>query len=139
MTPLAFLENDMQLHTSIKPRRDGTVRVLGEDGQAYVFRAGQDGELSCDVTDKATAAKLLRGDLFWPANDADMDAALALTGEGGADGGSGSGEDSLPGGDPDGDDDPDSDDDDQPDANALPQEANTPPAPASRRGARKAR
>lgn len=103
----------MKLQTSIKPRRDGTVKVTGQDRQTYVFVADSDGELSCDVTDTATVARLLAGGEFWPANTEDHDAAMALTV-------AGDDEDDEPA---------DGDDlaDDVGDINALPLEANTPP------------
>lgn len=108
----------MKLQTSIKPRRDGTVKVTGQDRQTYVFVADSEGELSCDVTDTATVASLLAGGEFWPANPEDHDAALALT--------VADDEDDEP-------DDGDDMDDDVGDINALPQEANTPPAPARKK------
>jgi hypothetical protein len=69
----------MKLQTSIKPRRDGTVRVLGKDSQTYVFAPGHDKELTCDVSDADTIAFLLGGGLFWPADPDDFQTALSLT------------------------------------------------------------
>lgn len=111
----------MKLQTSIPPRRDGTITVIAKDGQRIVFAAGPDGELVGDVTDEPTVAELLDGGLFFPANPADFDAALALTGAGA-------------------DDDDDNEGTDDESVNALPIESNTPPAPpkpAAKRAAAK--
>ncbi len=98
----------MKLHTSIAPRRDGTVKVTGHDRQTYVFEADADGELSCDVTDEATLAQLLATDAFYPADPDDAERAASL----------------LPAGD---DDEPD--DEPEEDMGGLPVEAETPPSP----------
>lgn len=105
----------MKLQTSIAPRRDGKVLVLGQDRQTYVFVAGEDGELTCDVTDEATVAMLLATQKFWPADPEDAERALSLV--------------KKPQADEQGDADEDDDDadDDEAVANALPVEANTPP------------
>lgn len=103
----------MKLQTSIAPRRDGTVRVSGLDRQTYVFAPGPDGELTCDVTDVSTVAALLATQNFWPADPEDADRALDLVKK-----------TTQPEG---GDDDEDDDEEDV--ADALPVEANTPPAP----------
>lgn len=68
----------MELQTSIRPRRDGTVNVVGEDGVTYTFKTGADGVLSCDVADDATVARLLTLGDFYPANEQDFQAAVAL-------------------------------------------------------------
>lgn len=102
----------MKLQTSIKPRRDGTVTVLGQDSQTYVFAAGSDGELTSDVADEATVAHLLATGNFWPANEADHAQALALVKQAQAD---------------------DDDDEEEEPQDGLPVEANTPP---KRRGGR---
>lgn len=108
----------MKLQTSIKPRRDGTVTVLGQDRQTYVFAAGPDGELTADVADEATVAHLLATGNFWPADEADQEQALLLVKQAQQA-------------------DEAEEDEDEADDNALPVEAETPPAP--RRGrARKA-
>ena len=107
----------MKLQTSIAPRRDGVVRVLGQDRQTYVFAPGPDGELTCDVTDVATVAALLATQNFWPADPEDTDHALDLVKK----------TTQPEGGEPGGDDDEDDDEEDV--ADALPVEANTPPAP----------
>ena len=115
----------MILNTSISPRRDGTVVARGRAGNEYVFRADQDGLLACEVGDQADAVALLETGMFYPADEADFQAALALT-EGHL------GDDSV---DDDGDDGDEGDGDDGNDT-ALPLEANTPPAPARARKAR---
>ena len=119
----------MKLQTSIAPRRDGTVRVLGQDRQTYVFVAGEDGELTCDVTDEATIAYLLLRQDFWPADPDDAESALDLVKK----------TTQPEGGEQAGDDDEDDEDDEDEEAvpNALPVEANTPPAPARKTAARK--
>lgn len=99
----------MKLHTSIPPRRDGTVKVTGQDRQTYVFEADADGELSCDVTDEATLAAMLGTDNFYPADPADAEAAADL----------------VVGQDEEADDEPEEGDDES----ALPVEAETPPSP----------
>jgi hypothetical protein len=104
----------MKLHTSITPRRDGTVRVTGQDGQAYVFEVDADGELSCDVADEATLAWMLATGNFYPANPDDAERALGL----------------VKAAAPEADEaDPDDDLDDDAAPDALPVEADTPPAP----------
>lgn len=113
----------MKLQTSIAPRRDGVVKVTGQDRQTYVFAANSDGDLVCDVTDEATVAMLLTGGLFFPADPADFDAALQLTQQLTDDTEAEVGED-------------DAEDDHNP--NALPIEAQTPPAAAPGRKTRKA-
>ena len=97
----------MKLQTSIPPRRDGTVKVTGQDRQTYVFAAGPDGELTADVADEATVAHLLATGNFWPADEADQEQALELVKQAQGD-------------------DEDEDDEDEPEG-GLPVEANTPP------------
>lgn len=105
----------MKLQTSIPPRRDGTVKVLGKDRQTYVFVAGEDGELTGEVTDDATVAFLLESQNFWPADPEDAERALNLVkkpsteGEDGEDGDDGEDDEGAP--------------------PALPIEAETPPSP----------
>ena len=96
----------MKLQTNIPPRRDGTVTVLGQDRQTYVFAADDDGLLSGDVTDEATVAALLAGGRFWPANESDAEQALTLVKQAQAD---------------------DEDEDDDEPEDAPPVEANTAP------------
>ncbi len=120
----------MKLQTSIPPRRDGTVKVNGQDRQTYVFVADDSGDLTCDVTDEATVAQLLDSKMFWPADPAEMDKALTLIKKPTAD----ASNDQDDGGD--GND--DGPDDDPVDLTALPIEANTPPVPAARKTAAKA-
>lgn len=100
----------MKLSTELKPRTDGTLRVLGLDGKTYVFKGDP---LECDVDDERTLAHLLALDTFFPSSDDDHAAALALV-DGMATSGGPAGDDL-------------DDDDDQVDMNALPIEANTPP------------
>lgn len=69
----------MKLQTSILPRRTGVVLVNGDDGLVYEFAPGEDGELSCDVGDDATAVRLLATGQFWPASPDDFDKAVSLT------------------------------------------------------------
>lgn len=107
----------MKLQTSISPRRDGVVKVTGQDSQTYVFVADSDGELSCDVTDEATLAMLLNTGNFYPADPADAERAANL----------------VKADEPD-EDAGDDDEDDEQVESALPVEADTPP---SRKRARK--
>lgn len=99
----------MKLETTISPRRDGTVNV-DLDGSRYTFVADSNGALVCDVENQEHATKLLcMGDRFFPADDADFEAASALVS--GANTGSQAG----------GDDDDDEEDDDEPaNMNAAP-------------------
>lgn len=115
----------MKLQTSIPPRRDGTVRVLGLDRQTYVFVAGEDGELTGEVTDEATVAFLLESQNFWPADPEDAERALDLVKKPATEG--------EEGGDGDDDDDGEDDEDAPP---ALPIEAETPPSPKRPRKAK---
>lgn len=101
----------MKLQTNIPPRRDGTVTVLGQDRQAYVFVADDDGLLTGDVADEATVASLLATGNFWPAAESDAEQALALVKEAEKAAQAEEGED---------------DDEDEP-LDGLPVEANTPP------------
>ena len=118
----------MKLQTSIKARRDGTVKALGLDGKTYVFTPDAAGDMSCDVTDERTAALLLSTGNFWPEDQADLESALALV--------------QTPGGEstePDPEDDEDDLDGEDPPADALPVEAETPPAPLSAKAAKAAK
>lgn len=110
----------MKIQTSIKPRRDGTVSVAGDDGQNYKFVADADGALVCDITHEPTVARLLSIGDFEPVDAADFERAIALTQQ-------------LDEQDEDGDDEDDAEEEANPDA--MPEEANTPPA---RRRGRKA-
>jgi hypothetical protein len=98
----------VKLQTNIPPRRDGTVTVLGQDRQTYVFAADDEGLLSADVADEATVAALLATGHFWPADADDAEQALALVKQA------------------QGDDEDDEDDEDEPEG-GLPVEANTAP------------
>ncbi len=113
----------MKLQTSILPRRDGTIRLLGQDGKTYVFEADEAGDMVCDVTDEATVAHVLdtRGDFFWPHDEADFDAAEKIVDQFTAKV------------EPDEEDGPEDDDEGiiDPESNGgLPVEANTEPVPA---------
>lgn len=105
----------MKLQTSIPPRRDGTVRVLLDNGETVVFANDGTDELVAEVTCEASIARLLAGKQFFPVDPADFDVALKLA-------------KSL---------EPkkqvDEDDDEPIDASAPPIEAYTPPARTIRR------
>jgi hypothetical protein len=111
----------MKLTTTIRPRRDGTVRV-----GSIVFAAQSDGSLVADVDDDVVVLQLLDTGYFEPADTADFARAAAMVAA------------AIEPLDDDGPDDAgvDSDDDESPDA--LPVEANTPPQPARKKGPRKA-
>lgn len=120
----------MKLLTTIKPRRDGTVSVVGEDGQNYVFKpdAEMGGALTCEVTDQSTVARLLVLGDFEPANPDDVDDALSIYAKARqsiAQGATGTAEV----------DDDEGDFTEQPNG-GLPVEAETPPAPRKPRKAR---
>ena len=68
----------MKLQTSIKPRLDGTVIVDGKDGQTYTFEQDESGDLTGEIPHEETVAHLLAGGLFYPADPADFEAAVAL-------------------------------------------------------------
>lgn len=109
----------MRLNTSIQARRSGTVIATGVSGARYEFKPGADGELECDVGDLADVAALLATHNFYPADEGDFKAALALTHPQGQD---------------------QSGDVDEDDARALtapPVEANTPKQPARKRATKK--
>jgi hypothetical protein len=114
----------MKLETSIPMRTDGTVRVAGLDGKAYVFKMdAESGMVSCDVSHDETLAHLLRIGTFFPIDMADYDKAESML-------------DMSKAPDTDGDDgqdDGDDDEDEEVDPNALPVEAGTPPAPRKKK------
>jgi len=106
----------MKLETTVQLRRDGTVIVNGLDQKRYVFKPEPDsGMVVCDIDHEPTIVHLLKLGGYFPANEADHDAANRLL------------DASI---DPDDDDGPDDDglDDDGLDDGALPIEAGTPPA-----------
>lgn len=127
----------MLLITTILPRRDGVVIAKSPDGaRSFTFKKGDDGQLVCDVDDDATVAALLRTEHFYPADDADFDAALKLAGPIASAGtGDGSGDDQGPE-----EEDDDGDDDGDPDAppvEGVPQAAERAPrAPRTPRAPR---
>ena len=112
----------MKLQTSIIPRRDGTVRVLGDDGETYVFTADEGGVLTAEIPHEPTVARLLLLGTFMPFDEADFEHAGELAAQA-----EGTDEDA----------DQDDDDDDEVGLNALPVEANTPPAPKPKRAGKK--
>lgn len=68
----------MLVQTTIKPRRDGTVKVIGQDGSKLDFVANESGDLVCDVEDKETLKKLLANGAFIPYDEKDFEAAEEL-------------------------------------------------------------
>lgn len=70
----------MKLTTSIPPRKDGTVRVTVLGNDAYVFQAGASGELECEVLNKSAIVALLQTGNFYPADEADFEAAMDVMG-----------------------------------------------------------
>jgi hypothetical protein len=125
----------MKLQTSILPRKDGTVRLLGLDGVNYTFAPDANGDMVCDVTHEPTIVHALekRSEYFWPADEADHDEANRLIAEANS---------SQVVADDDQDDDSD---DDGPDGDTiiapgsdggLPVEANTPPQTIPGKGKR---
>lgn len=108
----------MKLQTFIRPRANGTVKVLGEDGQNYEFTADAEGVLVCDIEHEPTVERLLTLGDFEPVDAADFEAALALANKSKAaddEGDEGDGDDEGDG--------------EEENPNALPVEANTPPVP----------
>lgn len=114
----------MKLQTTITPRRDGTVRVVGEDGQKYDFKADADGALVCDVKDDATVSKLLAQGDFEPVDEEDFGKALELTRKAAP---AADGEDDGEGDDGD-------DDGDEGSSGGMPVESHTPPATVHKPG-----
>lgn len=70
----------MKLQTSIKPRREGVVNLVGKDGVKYTFKPDENGALVCDVKDAETVQHVLisQPDHFWPFDDADYQEAEKL-------------------------------------------------------------
>lgn len=75
----------MLLETTIKPRRDGTV-IARMDGDTYTFTAGEDGTLSCEVSDDAHVALLVGTENFYPANSDDFALTVSLVADEGDEG-----------------------------------------------------
>jgi hypothetical protein len=119
----------MKLQTYIQPRLDGTVIVVGEDGQEHIFKADAEayGALSCDVTCDATASRLLAGGNFEPVDASDYEKAIALSKAGAEKSAQESGDE----------DEDDADFSEEINPGGLPIEANTPPAPAKKSAAKK--
>lgn len=107
----------MKLETTVPLRRDGTVIVTGLDKQRYVFKPEpESGLVVCDIAHEPTVAHLLNFGNFFPADEADHEAANRLL------------DGLVPTDDQDEDLDDEDDDDDEANHNALPIEAGTPPA-----------
>lgn len=117
----------MLVQTTIKPRRDGTVKVTGQDGSKLDFVANESGDLVCDVEDKETLKKLLANGAFIPYDEKDFEAAEELVVEA---------EEEAKGDD--GDEGPEASDDDGAEIvnGGLPIEAETPPKRMKPRKAR---
>jgi hypothetical protein len=78
---ILLLENAMKLETSIALTADGKVIVEGlNNGKRYEFRPDTDGAVTGEVDDEDTLVHLLTncGTRFWPADEADYDAAKVL-------------------------------------------------------------
>ena len=114
----------MKLHTSIPPRRDGTVKVKTPAGSDYVFVADAEGELACEVADEADLTWMLKTQHFYPAEAADTSAAVELVKAAQAE----------EEGDEDAEDEEEDDDGAEVVNGGLPVEANTPPVPPKRPG-----
>lgn len=112
----------MKIQTSIQPRRDGSVSVVGEDGQNYKFVADADGVLVCDIEHEPTVARMLSLGDFEPVDAADFERAIELTQQ-------------LEQQD---DDAEDEDFEDEANEDAMPEEANTPPVAKRGKKARSA-
>lgn len=94
----------MRLETTIPLRRDGTLGVSAPSGTRYAFEPDPDtGMPACDVENATDAAWMLECGDFYPANEADVEAANALLSDGADDGEDDDGEDDD--GDEDGDED----------------------------------
>ncbi len=98
----------MKIETSIKARREKTVRLTTPKGNTIVFSDDGSGHLVADVTDQADLAFILSRSEFSPVDEADFVQAESLIREE-------VGADDLP--------------DDDGDENAAPVEAVTPPKP----------
>lgn len=71
----------MKLCTSITPRRDRTVVVVGADGRKHVLKSVAAGEDPVgDVDDDELVARLLAGGAFYPYSEADFERALSVAG-----------------------------------------------------------
>lgn len=118
----------MKLQTSIKPRRDGVVKLAGLNGKTYEFKPDAQGDMVCDIDDDATVVHVLQvqGDHFWPADDDGMSRADSLIAAAQADEAEDDGDDEGEG--------------QAANPGALPVEANTPPVVApgkARKGGRR--
>lgn len=68
----------MKLETTIKPRKDGTVKVAVPSGGSYAFTPDSEGCLCCEVTDEKDVAYLVGLGDFYPTNEGDYEAALGM-------------------------------------------------------------
>lgn len=69
----------MKLVTTIKPRREGVVHVVGVDGNQYTFEPDALGELTCVVEDRAVILQLFKlGQDFMPASEEDFELARKM-------------------------------------------------------------
>ncbi len=68
----------MKLETTIKPRKDGSVKVAVPSGGSYAFTPDKDGCLTCEVQDDADIAFLLDTGNFHPADEADHQEAIDI-------------------------------------------------------------
>ena len=126
----------MKIGTSIKPRRDGVVNLVGKSGLPYAFVNDGTGMLCAEISDEDDLRAVLTNGDFFPADDADLPEAEAIVRTLAGD------EDETP------TDDPakpaaadtvlDLPDDDPVDLAAMPVEANTPPAAMPGRGKKRA-
>jgi len=75
----------MKIETTIKPRRDGKVRVELK-GKTYEFSKDDQGRLVAEVNDEGAIQYLFGlGDEFLPADEADFQSAAAIFGSQGGD------------------------------------------------------
>lgn len=75
----------MKIETTIKPRRDGKVRVELK-GKTYEFSKDDQGRLVADINDESAIQYLFGlGDEFLPADEADFQSAAAIVGKVGTD------------------------------------------------------
>ena len=73
----------MKIETVIPLRKDGTVKVTAPGGASYLFALDDQGRVVHDVEDQADIAWMLSLGDFFPAEEGDFDAAIAMTGAAG--------------------------------------------------------
>lgn len=61
----------MQLTTDIKPRRDGKLTAMADDGTAYEFKDDGAGRLVADIANEDHVSFLLDSGNFYPADEAE--------------------------------------------------------------------